>query len=120
MRVEINTIVPNKQTFNKAYILFEDSDISKKWQNVLISERVEYVSFVWIVNRKKYYGFKMFRMKYQFLRLCLKLKEVLDEQEDDSTNYIYSDSNCVTDDTERQSTRVYTGGYSFNSQGCTT
>ena len=75
--MEVNKIVPNKQTFNRAYVLFEDQKTAKDWLDVLISEKIEHTSFVWVLNGKVYYAFKMFRIKKQFFGLCLKLEEVL-------------------------------------------
>ena len=76
--MEVNTLVPNKQTFNRAYILFDEQAIAKKWLDVLILTGTEHTSFVWVLNGKVYYAFKMFRIKHQFFNLCLKLKEVLE------------------------------------------
>ena len=75
--MEINTLVINKRTLNSGYILFQDSKSAKEWRDSLEQLHIGYNSFVWIVNYKTYYGFKMFRFKKQFIELCRTLKEVL-------------------------------------------
>lgn len=75
--IEINALVMNR-SLNNGYIFFEDKRKAKDWIRVLKQYKVNYVNFVIISNKTKYYGIRMFRMKHQFINLCGKLKEVLE------------------------------------------
>jgi len=75
--MEINTLVMSR-SFNNGYIFFSNKEKAKKWLKILKQYRVNYVNFIIIFNKTKYYGIRMFRMKHQFLNLCGKLKEVLE------------------------------------------
>lgn len=78
MGMEINKLIPNTQTFNKAYILFEEERAAKQWLENLNSMRIQHTKFIWVINHKRYYGFKMFRIKRQFFELVTKLTEVIE------------------------------------------
>ncbi len=65
------------KTLNSGQVFFTDLNKARAWRDVLQKERVQYITFIWKINDLRYYAFKMFRMKYQFLTLCAKFKEVI-------------------------------------------
>lgn len=77
MATMLNTLYMNKKTLNRGYIFFNDKEKAKRWEDVLIEERVGYTPFIWRIHNTTYYGFKFFRMRFQFLTLCAKFKEVM-------------------------------------------
>lgn len=76
--LEIETMYVNKKSLNSASIIFDDKDKADAWSKILIKERVGNVPIIFIHDSKKYYGFRMYRMKYQFLKLMLNLKNILE------------------------------------------
>ena len=71
---DVNALIVSK-TLNSGVIFFNNPEQSNKWKNILEQEHVRYVKYVLKKDGNKYYGFRMFRMKKQFFRLCVKLKE---------------------------------------------
>lgn len=60
-----------KKNMNKAEIMFDDISKAVAWEEFLKSQRVQNVKIVWQINGTKYFGFKMFRCRYQMPRLIL-------------------------------------------------
>ena len=73
---EIETLYSSK-TLNSGYIFFDDPVKLNMVIDVLNDLHVQFVKYILINGDRRYYGLKMFRMKKQFFRLCVKLKEVL-------------------------------------------
>lgn len=65
------------KTLNSGHVFFTDLNKARAWRDVLQKERVHYITFIWKNNDLRYYAFRMFRMRYQFLTLCAKFKEVI-------------------------------------------
>lgn len=74
--MELNSIKVNKQTFNKAYVTFNDDRLAKKWLDVLIRRNVDHTSYVYRKGNDTYYAFKMFRIKRIIFELYADLKGV--------------------------------------------
>ena len=72
-----NEFCVRKKTLNSGYIYFDDPKKARQWRDVLIAEKVQYITFVSHIGEWTYYGFKMYRMKYQFLKLCRKFEEIM-------------------------------------------
>ena len=75
--IEINELCIDRQTMNTGYIFFDNSEKATQWRQVLEDLYIPNVIFVNIIDGKRYYGFRMFRMKKRFFKLCVCLKEVV-------------------------------------------
>lgn len=74
----LNSLYISKKTLNSGHIFFKDIKKAEEWRDVLISERVQFITFIWKIHNTTYYGFKMYRMRYQFMTLCSKFKELME------------------------------------------
>ena len=74
---EIDVLFLNKKSMNNGRIFFDDKSKAKEFVDILKQNNVSFVSFVWIINDVKYYGFRIFRIKKQFLNLMENLAQLL-------------------------------------------
>ena len=63
--MEVNTLYVKKLTMNKAEIIFDKIERALEWEEFLKKQRVESTKLVWNCGGTKYFGFKMFRCRYQ-------------------------------------------------------
>lgn len=76
---QVNELYISK-SLNSGYVFFLDLKKAEAWRDVLQKERVQYITFIWKINNLRFYAFRMFRMKYQFLTLCARFKEVMGDE----------------------------------------
>lgn len=74
---EIEVLYSSK-TLNSGYIFFDDPVKLNMTIEALNDLHIQFVKYVLMNGNHRYYGLKMFRMKKQFFKLCVKLKEVLE------------------------------------------
>lgn len=75
--MEVNVLKPNKQTFNKAIIVFDSFKIARSWLDVLISKNIPHTTYIVSKNGSFYYGFKMWKIKNCFFELCMEADNIL-------------------------------------------
>lgn len=73
---EVNSLYLSK-TCNSGYVFFETPEQANKWEEVLKLNKVGHTNYILKSKGHTYYGFKMFRMKYQLIELCAAFKEVV-------------------------------------------
>lgn len=66
-----NTLYVKKSTMNRAEIIFDNIDRAVAWDLFLKQQHVQNVKLVWKIAGTTYFGFKMFRCRYQMPALIL-------------------------------------------------
>ena len=77
--MNVNELYVNKYTLNSAHIYFDSSKKAKHFRDVLTKNNVRFVTFIWKMGEFEYYGFRMLRMRYQFMQVMRGLKDVLED-----------------------------------------
>lgn len=75
--IESNALIINKQTFNTAYISFNEKERAKKWMDVLIRKKVPHTSYILFDGIGAVYTFKMYRIKRIIFELAVEVKGVI-------------------------------------------
>ena len=75
--MELNCLRVNKLTLNSGDIIFDNPKTAKKFKDSITQLHICYNIMIIKKEGHTYYGFRIFRMKKQFLKLCVVLKEVL-------------------------------------------
>lgn len=69
--MDVNTLYVKKLTMNKAEIIFDNIEKALAWDEFLKSQRVENTKTVCHKDGNTYFGFKMFRCRYQMPAIIL-------------------------------------------------
>lgn len=73
--MEPNVLHIKQRTLNKAWILFDTVEKAIAWEKILDDLHVSNVKLVYHKEDKLYFGFKMFRCRYQMPKLILQLNK---------------------------------------------
>ncbi len=73
--MELNTLYVKKLTMNRAWITFDSLEKALKWDKFLDDQHVCRTRSVEQKEGKTYYGFKMFRCRYQIPRMILESRK---------------------------------------------
>ena len=69
--MELNILYVKKLNMNKAEIFFDNIERALAWEKLLKDQHVQNVKVVWHMGGTTYFGFKMFRCRYQMPRLII-------------------------------------------------
>ena len=75
--IELNTLILNKFTLNSGHIFVNSALKAKETEEVLKQLNIGYNTMIIKNDGVIYFGFKVYRLKKQLLKLCVRLKEVL-------------------------------------------
>lgn len=75
---ELETLYCDKRRLNSGYIFFDSSKKCQKMIEVLEQLNIGYMNYIIIINKRIYFGFRIWNIHRQFLILCKRLKEVLE------------------------------------------
>ena len=74
--MELGKLYIKEATLNKAWVLFDTIEKAIAWEKILDDLHVSNVKLVYHKENKLYFGFKMFRCRYQMPKLILQLNKV--------------------------------------------
>lgn len=78
--MDVNTLYVKKLTMNRAEIIFDKIEKAMAWDEFLKNQHVDNVKAVYHKDGNTYFGFKMFRCRYQMPAIILQSNKAESEE----------------------------------------